>query len=258
MIFLILFDMGRVIVVSNRKGGVGKTTSAVNVSVGLSIFKDRKVLLIDLDPQASATVWLNSFPATPSKSIFGVLSSETKIEDVVYESKVSNLYICPSHNFLSKVEPILFFKREGEFALRNVLGKIKHKFDYVIIDSPPSVGILTLSALIAADEVVIPVKYDFLSIDATSSFLNVLSKVIDKRNKDLQIDGVFFTYVSISNFKVSDVYFGSFSVKKFKSFIRFDDRLPESAKQGLPIFLSYPDSDAARDYLSLIEEIESI
>ncbi|MGC8767356.1 MAG: ParA family protein [Brevinematia bacterium] len=250
--------MGRVIVVSNRKGGTGKTTSSVNISAGLSILKGKRVLLVDIDPQASSTVWLNSSPLTPSQSIFGVLMGDTKIENVIYKTGIDDLYICPSHTFLSKFEPVLFFKRNGEFIFKGLIDRIRDKFDYIIIDPPPSVGILTLSALISADEIIIPVKYDFLSIDATTTFLSVLAKVIDKRNKNLKIDGVFFTFVNPDKFSPDDVYFGGMNVRKFKSFISFDEKLVESAKKTLPIFLSFPDSISARNYLSLIEEIEAL
>jgi len=166
--------MTRVIAISNRKGGTGKTTTAVNLSSAFAIFYRSKVLLVDVDSQANATISLGIIPNSPDRSVFGVLNGRTKLRDAVVDTEVPNLYLLPSYVNLSKVEPVLFFKKDGEYLLKKFLEEVINEFEFVIIDCPPNIGMMGLSALIAANEVIIPIRYDFLSMEGVNQMFNTL------------------------------------------------------------------------------------
>ncbi len=247
--------MSRVIAISNRKGGTGKTTTAVNLSSAFAIFYRSKVLLVDVDPQASATISLGVDPSLPKKSVFGVLNGEVKIEDALVETLVPNLYLLPSYLNLSKIEPVLFFRKDGEYLLKRCISGVDGKFEFIILDCPPNIGMMGLSALIAANEVIIPIRYDFLSIEATKQMLNILNKIIERKNKSLKVDGVLLTHFEEDGDVIED-HLGS--AKRFSTVVRFDPLLAEAPKYGKPIFLYAPESKGAQDYLSLAKEVYSL
>jgi chromosome partitioning protein len=250
--------MTRVIAISNRKGGTGKTTTAVNLSSAFAIFYRSKVLLVDVDSQANATISLGIIPNSPDRSVFGVLNGRTKLRGAIVGTEVPNLYLLPSYVNLSKVEPVLFFKKDGEYLLKKFLEEVINEFEFVIIDCPPNIGMMGLSALIAANEVIIPIRYDFLSMEGANQMFNTLHKIIERKNKNLKIDGVLITHFDESiNKNVSD-YFGSVSVRRFSTIIRFDPSLAEAPKYGKPIFLYSPEGKGAQDYLSLAKEVYSL
>lgn len=251
--------MARIIGISNKKGGTGKTTTAVNLSAGLAIFKRKKILLIDADSQANATVSLGLLP-TLTPSLEDLLRGNVSIESVIYKTSIDGLYILPSTPGLSKVEPVLFYKNNGEFVLRKALSLIEKDFDFIIIDSPPTINMVSLNVLIASTELIIPLRKEFLSMEGTNQFFTVVSKVINKKNPALRIDGVLFTGVlpQEKNSEKEVFYFGSVSIRRLRSEIRFDKNLAEAPKYGKPIFLFAPSSMGAEDYKKLVEEIGSM
>ncbi|MCX8028621.1 MAG: ParA family protein [Brevinematales bacterium] len=248
--------MARIIAVSNRKGGTGKTTTAVNLASGLAIFKKAKVLLVDADPQSNATISLG-FSQNIQPSLMDLMLNRTSLESIVYKTKVENLFIIPSNTNLSKIEPFLFHQNQGEYLLKNHLYRIEKNFDFIVIDCPPNIGMMGLNSLICAKEVLIPLKKEFLSIEATNQFLNILSKIIEKKNPKLIVDGILFTFTTKDPNTVQSeyIYFGPVNVRKLKTEIRYDPTLSEAPKYGKPIFLFLPSSKGAQDYMSLIEEI---
>lgn len=252
--------MERIIAIANKKGGTGKTTTSVNLASGLAIFKNKKTLLIDTDSQASATVSLGFLP-TITPSLTELISGKISIDSVIYKTQIKNLFLIPASTNLSKMEPILFYKANGEFILKKFISKIKNDFDFIIIDCPPTLNMMGLNALISATEIIIPLKKEFLPMEATNQFFNILLKIINKKNPNLKIDGILFTEVkedNINSFSQESIYFGPISIKKLKTEIRYDKNLAESPKYGQPIFLFSPSSKGSIDYKNLVEEIISL
>jgi len=244
----------RIIAISNRKGGTGKTTTAVNLAAGLAIFIKKRVLLVDVDAQSSATLSCGFLPNNPTFSVFGVLNNNIKIYEAILKTKIENLFILPSYIKLSTLETNLIMNKNGEYLLKKNLDLISDKFDFILIDCPPKIDIMGLSALIASNEVIIPIRLDFLSIEGANQMLNILQKVVETRNKYLNVDGILITHFDEANSKSMD-YFGTITMKKFSTVIHFDLSLAEAPKYSRPIFLYKPDSIGAKDYEKLTYEV---
>lgn len=244
--------MGRVIAISNHKGGVGKTTSALNVGVGLSLLK-KKVLLIDLDPQSNLTESLGI--EEPEHSIYDALTGEIPLTAM----KISDtLYIVPSTIDLTGAEIELSSEIGREAILRKLLNKVKADYDFIFIDCPPSLGLLTINALTAADEIYIPLQAEYLAFKGLSRLINVVEKVRDALNEKLKITGVIITRFSkrkILNQNIADVTGEYFKDRLFKTRIRENISLAEAPSQGKHIFDYDPKSNGAIDYMALCKEI---
>ncbi|MEN2997666.1 MAG: ParA family protein [Brevinematia bacterium] len=252
--------MARIIAISNRKGGTGKTTTAVNLSAGVAIFKKAKVLLVDTDPQASATISLGFLPNV-HPSLMDVMAGKANIKNAIYKTQVEGLFLLPSNVNLSKIEPRLFYQNNGEFLLKKHISEVEKEFDFIVLDCPPSIGMMGLSALICAKEVIVPVRKEFLSMEGANQFFTILTKIIERKNNSLRVDGILFTSITpeSKDKNYSDIaYFGPISIKKLKTEIRYDINLAEAPKHGKPIFLHSPHSAGAEDYRNLAEEIFSI
>ena len=248
--------MGRVIAVANQKGGVGKTTTAVNLSTSLAK-KGKKVILIDGDPQGNATSGLG-VEKDLDNSIYDVLVEEVDIKTTLQDTCVKTLKVCPSNMDLAGAEVELVSQMSREFRLKEKIDPIKDEFDYIIIDCPPSLGLITLNSFTAADSVLIPVQCEYYALEGLGQLLNTINLVKKHLNKNLEIEGAVLTMydmrTSLSNQVVKEVkrYFDD---KVYKTVIPRNIKLSEAPSFGMPIGLYDPKSKGARAYEKLAKEV---
>ncbi len=244
--------MSKVISISNHKGGVGKTTSAINIGAGLNKL-GKKVLLIDLDPQANLSQSLGLI--NQDKNIYGAIRGEYKLQPV---EVLKGLSVVPSTLDLSGAEVELSGEAGREYILKELIDPIKKQYDYVIIDSPPSLGLLTINSFTASDEVFIPLQAQYLALQGLTKLVEVIEKIKKRLNKGLKIGGVFITQYDsrkILNRDVVDTIKGHFKNDVFKTMIRDNVALAEAPTQGTDIFRYQAKSKGAEDYLALCKEI---
>ena len=248
--------MGRVIAVANQKGGVGKTTTAVNLSTSLAK-KNKKVILIDGDPQGNATSGLG-VEKDPENSLYDVLVNEVDIKTTLQDTCVKTLKVCPSNMDLAGAEVELVSQMSREFRLKEKIDPIKDEFDYIIIDCPPSLGLITLNSFTAADSVLIPVQCEYYALEGLGQLLNTINLVKKHLNKNLEIEGAVLTMydmrTNLSNQVVKEVkrYFDD---KVYKTVIPRNIKLSEAPSFGMPIGLYDPKSKGARAYEKLAKEV---
>ena len=248
--------MCRIISVANQKGGVGKTTSAVNISTVLAK-KGKKVLLIDADPQGNATSGVG-IDKECENSVYDVLINDVDIEKTIVETKIKNLKVCPSNIDLAGAEVELVSQMSREQRLKEKLDIVKDNFDYVIIDCPPSLGLITLNAFTASNSVLIPVQCEYYALEGLGQLLNTINLVKKHLNKSLEIEGAVLTMydmrTNLSNQVVKEVkrYFGD---KVYKTVIPRNIKLSEAPSYGMPISVYDPKSKGSRAYEKLTKEI---
>ena len=251
--------MGKVISVANQKGGVGKTTTTVNLSTLLAK-KGKKVLLIDTDPQGNATSGLG-VEKDVEKSVYDVLVNDTEIEDVYQDTMIKNLKVCPSNINLAGAEVELVSMMSREQRLKEKLIKVKDEFDFILIDCPPSLGLVTLNAFTASDSVLIPVQCEYFALEGLGQLLNTINLVKKHLNKSLYIEGALLTMYDIrtnlSNQVVKEVkkYFDN---KVYKTVIPRNVKLSEAPSYGMPITLYDPKSKGAKSYDKFTKEFLKI
>ena len=248
--------MRKIIAIANQKGGVGKTTTAINLSSSLAL-KEEKVLVIDLDPQGMTTSGLGK-EREPEKGIYQALKNGHLIEECIIPTQQKNLYLCPASPELAGVEAELFSEEEREKKLQQALTKIKNYFNFVLIDCPPSLGILTINALTAADSVLIPVQCEFFCMEGIPDLLRVLDEVRTYLNPSLEIEGVLLTmYDERTNLskQVADEIKRSLKGIMYETVIPRTVKLAEAPSFGLPIILYDIKSKGAQAYLNLAQEI---
>jgi len=254
----------RVIALVNQKGGCGKTTTAVNLSASLAL-SGRKTLLVDLDPQANATISVGVDPAQLTKTIYHVLvegemgeGPAVRLEDVVLQTKVPLLDLAPSSIDLAAAELELAARIGRENALRKRLNPLAPAYRYVIIDTPPSLGLLTLNALVACDGVIIPIQTHYYALVGMRQLLQTLRMVREEVGHQVEIVGVLPTmYDSRTNIS-NEILQGireRFGDAVFRSTINFNIKLVESSMQGVPLFVTQPASRGAQDYMNLAKEV---
>lgn len=241
-----------VIAITNHKGGVGKTTSAINVGAGLARL-GKRVLLIDLDPQANLTQSLGI--REPKETVYGSIRGDYPLKPLHI---VENLDAVPSTLDLSGAEVELNSETGREYILRELLEGVKSRYDYVLIDSPPSLGLLTVNALTSADEILIPLQAQYLALQGLTKLLEIVEKVKKRLNKGLRIGGVFITQYDnrkTLNRDVVEVIQGHFQDKVLNAKIRDNVALAEAPARGQDIYRYSPNSYGATDYLELCAEI---
>ncbi len=247
--------MGKVISISNQKGGVGKTTTAINVSALLAA-AEKKTLLIDIDPQSNSSSGLSVNNHTPS--VYEVLIGSKEINEIIVGTYMPFLDLLPSNINLVGAEIEMVDADNREALLKNSIEKIKSKYDFILIDCPPSLGLLTLNALTAADSVLIPVQCEYFALEGLGQLLNTINIVKQHFNKNLAIEGVlltmFDTRLRLSHQVADEVkkYFGD---KVFNTIIHRNVRISESPSYGKPIILYDAISSGAKNYMALASEL---
>lgn len=249
--------LAKVIAIANQKGGVGKTTTAVNLSSCLA-FKGKKVVIIDIDPQGNTTSGLGIDKNVIEKSIYEIIINDENIEQALINTSIENLFICPSNINLvgAEVELVSVISRETRLmiALQNIIDK----YDFILIDCPPSLGLLTLNALTAADTILVPIQCEYYALEGLSQLMNTVKLVQKHLNPSLDVEGVVLTMfdarTNLSIQVVEDVkkYFRN---KVYRTVIPRNVRLSEAPSFGLPIILYDPKSKGAECYLELAQEV---
>ena len=248
--------MGKIISVANQKGGVGKTTTTVNLSTILAK-KGKKVLLIDTDPQGNATSGVG-VEKTVSFSVYDVLVDDVEIENTLQLTEMKNLEVCPSNINVAGAEVQLVSKENREYKLKEKIQKIKDDYDYIIIDCPPSLGLVTLNAFTASDSVLIPIQCEYYALEGLGHLINRFNLVKNHLNKELVIEGALLTMydarTNLSNQVVKEVkrYFEN---KVYKTVIPRNVRLSEAPSYGMPITVYDPRSKGAKAYEKFAKEL---
>lgn len=249
--------MGKIIAIANQKGGVGKTTTSVNLSSCLA-FKGKKVLLIDVDPQGNSTSGLGIDKKNISKSIYDVLINDVEIQDIVLDTVVENLKICPSNIQLAGAEVELVPMISRETRIKEAISGIKSSYDYIIIDCPPSLGLLTLNSLTAADTILVPIQCEYYALEGLSQLMNTVKLVQKHLNPNLEVEGVVLTMFDARtnlSIQVVEEVKKYFKNKVYRTVIPRNVRLSEAPSFGLPIILYDPKSKGAECYMELAEEV---
>lgn len=247
--------MGKIISVANQKGGVGKTTTTVNLCAILAK-KNKKVLLIDADPQGNATSGLGA-EKDAEFSTYDILVSDVEIKDAIQDTIIKNLKICPANMNLAGAEVELVSMMSREQRLKEKLDLVKEEFDYIFIDCPPSLGLITLNSFTASNSVLIPIQCEYFALEGLGQLLNTINLVKKHLNKDIKIEGALLTMYDIrtnlSNQVVKEVkrYFEN---KVYKTVIPRNVRLSEAPSYGMPITEYDPRSKGAKSYMKFAKE----
>lgn len=249
--------MSRIIAVANQKGGVGKTTTAINLSACLAE-KNKKVLTLDMDPQGNTTSGLGVDKNQAENTVYELILDESELSDCIYSSVMENLSVIPSNINLSGAEIELIGFENKEYLLKSKLDMIKDNYDYIIIDCPPSLNLLTINAMTAADSVIVPIQCEYYALEGLSQLIHTIDLIKERLNPKLEIEGVVFTmYDARTNLSLQVVE----NVKEnldttiYKTIIPRNVRLAEAPSHGKPINVYDPRSTGAESYRLLAQEV---
>ena len=251
--------MGKIIAFSNQKGGVGKTTTCVNMAAYLASM-GKKCLIVDLDPQGNATTGLGFSKSEEKNSVYNVMIDDMPIADAVVKTSVEKLDILPSNIDLAGAEVELVYIKDREHVLKKVLEKARNFYDFIAIDCPPSLGLLTINALAAADTVIIPIQSEYYAMEGLSQLMNTIKLVVKHLNPNLKIEGVVLTMNdnrAIISRQISAEIRKFFGKRVYDTVIPRNIRLSEAPSHGVPIMLHDTKCSGAKAYLALTEEFLS-
>lgn len=249
--------MGRIIALANQKGGVGKTTTAINLAASLASL-ERRVLLVDTDPQANASSGLGISISELRQTIYECLCMDAPAADVIIPSQVEGLDVIPSHIDLAGADLELLDRPRREYALRDVLTPVADMYDYIIIDCSPSLGLITINSLVAADSVIIPVQCEYFALEGITKLLNTIKIVKSRLNPQLEIEGFLMTmYDSRTrlNNQIYEEVKTHFRSLVFDTVIQRNIKLGEAPSHGLPALLYDAESKGAINHLQLAKEL---
>lgn len=249
--------MGRIIAIANQKGGVGKTTTAINLSASLASL-GKKVLSLDLDPQGNMTSGLGVDKDEVENSIYDLIIGECEIEECICKEVIENLDVLPSNINLSAAEIELIGVEDKEYIIKNAMDKVKDNYDFVIIDCPPALSMLTINAMTTANSVLVPIQCEYYALEGLSQLIHTINLVQDRLNPELYIEGVVFTmYDARTNLSLQVVENVKDNLEQtiYKTIIPRNIRLAEAPSYGLPINLYDSRSAGAESYMLLAEEV---
>ena len=249
--------MGRIIAIANQKGGVGKTTTAINLSASLAAM-NKRVLALDMDPQGNMTSGLGVDKDEVEKSVYDLIIGNTVIEECICKDVLDNLDVLPSNIDLSAAEIELIGVENKEFILSGEVKKVKDEYDFIIIDCPPALSMLTINAMTTADSVIVPIQCEYYALEGLSQLIHTIELVQERLNPNLEIEGVVFTmYDARTNLSLQVVenVKDNLSQNIYKTIIPRNIRLAEAPSYGMPITLYDPKSTGAESYMLLAEEV---
>lgn len=249
--------MGKVISIANQKGGVGKTTTSINLSACIAA-KGKKVLVIDIDPQGNTTSGYGIEKNELENTIYELILGDCSIEDCILKEVLPNISVLPSNVNLAAAEIELIGVEKKEYILKNEVDWVKDRYDFIIIDCPPSLSLLTVNAMTTADSVLVPIQCEYYALEGLSQLIHTVNLVKERLNPELDMDGVVFTmYDSRTNLsaQVVDNVKSHLSQKVYQTLIPRNIRLAEAPSYGKPINLYDPKSAGAESYMALAEEV---
>ena len=249
--------MGRVLCIANQKGGVGKTTTAVNLAATLSA-AEKRTLLIDMDPQASATSGLGARSLGDRPTTYDIIMGERPAREVIVPSQLERLHLLPAHRDLVGAEVELVSVLAREFRLRDALKAVREEYDFILIDCPPSLGLLTVNGLTAADGVLIPLQCEYYALEGLSALMETVNLIRERLNQGLAIQGILLTMFDTRNslsHQVSEEVRRHFPDRVYRTVIPRNVRISEAPSHGLPVMLYDPTSRGAQAYMDLAREV---